>query len=93
MSDEKPNEQADKAAAAAKAAASTGAPSVRAAAKKRAGAMADGALADQPGNAGMIEALLVERRGYVMRDLPERVAQVDEQLRIRGAKPPKGDEA
>lgn len=39
-------------------------------------------------NAGMIAALLEERRGYVQRDLKDRVEQVDEQLRLRGAEPP-----
>lgn len=33
---------------------------------------------------GDVQALLRERVGYQRRDLPERVAQVDEQLRIRG---------
>jgi hypothetical protein len=33
---------------------------------------------------GMVRALLVERGGYVRRGLPERVAQVDEQLRAHG---------
>lgn len=40
-------------------------------------------------NAGMIAALLEERRGYVTRGLAARVEQVDEQLRLRGAEPPK----
>jgi hypothetical protein len=31
-----------------------------------------------------IDALLIERAGYVRRGLPDRVAQVDEQLRLRG---------
>lgn len=32
-----------------------------------------------------IRALLQERRGYVVRGLDDRVAQVDEQLRLLGA--------
>ena len=40
-------------------------------------------------NDSMVEALLVERRGYVQRGMEDRVAQVDEQLRLRGAEPPK----
>jgi hypothetical protein len=37
----------------------------------------------------MVAALLREREGYVRRGLAERVAAVDEQLKIRGHKPPK----
>ncbi|MFF5977169.1 hypothetical protein ACFY7C_37355 [Streptomyces sp. NPDC012769] len=36
----------------------------------------------------MIAALLREREGLVQRGLDERVAQVDEQLKLRGYKPP-----
>ncbi|MFA7117113.1 MAG: hypothetical protein WC140_07805 [Bacteroidales bacterium] len=35
----------------------------------------------------MVAALLREREGYLSRDLPDRVALVDEQLRLRGHKP------
>lgn len=37
----------------------------------------------------MVAALLREREGYVRRGLHERVAEVDEQLRIRDHTPPK----
>ncbi|MGI5293266.1 hypothetical protein ACQEVF_59515 [Nonomuraea polychroma] len=37
---------------------------------------------------GMVAALLREREGYVQRGLRERVAEVDEQLKIRGHEPP-----
>lgn len=37
---------------------------------------------------GTVDALLVERHGYAVRDLPDRVAEVDEQLRLRGVEPP-----
>jgi hypothetical protein len=40
---------------------------------------------------GTVAALLVERRGYVMRGLPDRVAQVDAELARYGAKPPTPD--
>jgi hypothetical protein len=36
----------------------------------------------------MVAALLREREGYVQRGMDDRVAQVDEQLRLRGAQPP-----
>ncbi|MFD9319291.1 hypothetical protein ACFWDQ_16605 [Streptomyces sp. NPDC060053] len=36
----------------------------------------------------MVAALLRERAGYVGRGMDDRVAQVDEQLRLRGAEPP-----
>ncbi|MGW0805956.1 hypothetical protein [Nonomuraea sp. NPDC002799] len=36
----------------------------------------------------MIAALLRERDGYVLRDMADRVAQVDEQLSLRGYTPP-----
>lgn len=39
--------------------------------------------------ANEVAGLLEERRGYVTRGLDDRVAQVDEQLRLRGATPPK----
>nr|WP_257019202.1 hypothetical protein [Streptomyces sp. TLI_235] len=35
----------------------------------------------------MVEALLEERKGYAARGLADRVAQVDEQLALRGYKP------
>lgn len=35
----------------------------------------------------MVAALLREREGYVRRGLPDRVAQVDEQLALRGHRP------
>jgi hypothetical protein len=36
----------------------------------------------------MVAALLREREGYVGRGMDDRVAQVDEQLRLRGVEPP-----
>ncbi|MBC2903523.1 hypothetical protein [Streptomyces cupreus] len=39
----------------------------------------------------MVAALLREREGYVGRGMDDRVAQVDEQLRLRGVKPPADD--
>ena len=36
----------------------------------------------------MVAALLREREGYVGRGMDDRVAQVDEQLKLRGAEPP-----
>jgi hypothetical protein len=36
----------------------------------------------------MVAALLRERVGYVGRGMDERVAQVDEQLKLRGVEPP-----
>lgn len=36
----------------------------------------------------MVAALLREREGLVQRGLADRVAQVDEQLRLRGTEPP-----
>lgn len=41
-------------------------------------------MADDP----MVAALLREREGYVTRGMDDRVAQVDEQLRLRGVEPP-----
>lgn len=38
----------------------------------------------------MVAALLRERAGYVNRGLDDRVAQVDEQLALRGYTPPGG---
>jgi hypothetical protein len=35
----------------------------------------------------MVAALLREREGYVVRGMDDRVAQVDEQLALRGHKP------
>jgi hypothetical protein len=40
----------------------------------------------------MVAALLREREGLVQRGLTDRVDQVDEQLRLRGAEPPAGEE-
>jgi len=40
----------------------------------------------------MIAALLREREGLVQRGLKDRVAQVDEQLRLRGYKPRRGSQ-
>ncbi|MFF3346082.1 hypothetical protein [Streptomyces sp. NPDC002779] len=37
----------------------------------------------------MVAALLREREGYVQRSMDDRVAQVDEQLKLRGHKPPR----
>ncbi len=39
-------------------------------------------------DAQVVQALLTERQGYVQRGLDGRVAQVDEQIRARGGKPP-----
>lgn len=39
----------------------------------------------------MVAALLREREGYAGRGMGDRVAQVDEQLRLRGHKPPADD--
>jgi len=36
-----------------------------------------------------LAALQQERAGYVLRGLDDRVAQVDEQIKARGGKPPK----
>jgi hypothetical protein len=36
----------------------------------------------------MVAALLRERVGYVGRGMDDRVAQVDEQLKLRGVEPP-----
>ncbi len=55
-----------------------------AAAKKRAAAK----TVDDP---GMVDALLAERRGYVQRNLPDRVRLVDEQIRHYGGEPPAGE--
>lgn len=41
----------------------------------------------------MVAALLREREGYVVRGMDDRVAQVDEQLRLRGHKPPADDKS
>ncbi|MCH5677834.1 hypothetical protein [Streptomyces gilvus] len=38
----------------------------------------------------MTAALLREREGYVQRGMKDRVAQVDEQLKLRGYKPQRG---
>ena len=39
----------------------------------------------------MVAALLREREGYVGRGMDDRVAQVDEQLRLRGYESPTGE--
>ena len=41
----------------------------------------------------MVAALLREREGYVGRGMDDRVAQVDEQLALRGHKPPADEKA
>ncbi|WP_219512750.1 hypothetical protein [Nonomuraea ceibae] len=41
----------------------------------------------------MIAALLRERAGYVQRGMTDRVAQVDEQLKLRGHTPPAADDS
>lgn len=41
----------------------------------------------------MVAALLRERAGYVGRGMDDRVAQVDEQLRLRGVEPPAAERA
>jgi hypothetical protein len=41
----------------------------------------------------MVAALLREREGYVGRGMDDRVAQVDEQLRLRGVEPPAAPKA
>lgn len=38
-----------------------------------------------------VDALLVERRGYVVRGLTDRVRQVDDQIRLWGGEPPEVD--
>lgn len=40
--------------------------------------------------ARMVEALLREREGYILRGLDERITQVDEQLAVHGYRPGKG---
>lgn len=40
----------------------------------------------------MVAALLREREGYVSRGMDDRVAQVDEQLKLHGATPPQDDQ-
>jgi hypothetical protein len=41
----------------------------------------------------MVAALLREREGYVSRGMDDRVAQVDEQLALRGHTPPSQESA
>jgi len=55
-------------------------PTVEQAAQRRRDAM-EGV---KPADRGMAEALLAERRGYEQRGMDDRVALVDEQLRLRG---------
>lgn len=46
-------------------------------------------MADEPQTEDpMVAALLRERAGYVQRGLDDRIAQVDEQLKLRGHTPP-----
>ncbi|MCB2413654.1 hypothetical protein LGT39_12445 [Demequina sp. TTPB684] len=60
----------------------------------RAAAAADRKASAESGkpnpNQKIIDALNMERQGYVRRDLPERVKQVDAQLKHYGAKPETG---
>lgn len=58
---------------------------VRAAEKRKAAAAT---LTDDARNAKEIASLIEERRGYVVRGLGDRVAQVDEQIVLRGGTPP-----
>jgi hypothetical protein len=58
-------------------------PDVKQAAERRGDAMAK----VKPTDRGMVDALLAERRGYVQRDMPDRVSLVDEQLELRGYDP------
>lgn len=55
-------------------------PTVQEAAQRRAAAMDGVKDADR----NMVDALIAERRGYQQRDMDDRVAQVDEQLKSRG---------
>ncbi|SEG44847.1 hypothetical protein SAMN04489712_105274 [Thermomonospora echinospora] len=49
-------------------------------------------MADEPQTEDpMVAALLRERAGYVQRGLDDRVAAVDEQLKLRGHTPPDQD--
>ncbi len=57
--------------------------------QKRAADKRAAALKGRDNDAEYIGALLVERRGYVTRGLDDRVAQVDEQIRLRGGEVPK----
>lgn len=51
-------------------------------------------MADEPKTHDpMIAALLREREGYVNRGMDDRVAQVDEQLSLRGYTPPRTEAA
>lgn len=48
-------------------------------------------MAEEPESTdSMVAALLREREGLVQRGLKDRVAQVDEQLKLRGYKPQRG---
>ena len=62
---------------------------VERAAAKRAAAIA--ATGQQPPSGTMLDALVLERRGYVQRGLDDRVRQVDEQIRLHGGTPPAGN--
>lgn len=76
----------EKQAAAANAAVNAASADVREAGEKRKAA----AVAGSPDRlANEIAGLLDERKGYVQRKLDDRVAQVDEQIRLRGGTPPK----
>jgi hypothetical protein len=50
--------------------------------------MADDKSAAAVKRAGMVEALMHEREGYVRDGKTDRVAQVDEQIAVLGGKPP-----
>lgn len=67
------------------------APTLEAAAAGRRAAAAETEAADDP-RSRMVDSLLVERRGYVTRGKPDRVAQVDEQIRHYGGQPPADSE-
>lgn len=59
---------------------------VKAAAEKRAAARTAGGTTEDDRKRDAIAALLAERRGYVQRDLGDRIGQVDEQLDRLGYK-------
>lgn len=53
--------------------------------ERAASARRDAYAGVKPTDRGMVDALLAERRGYEQRDgMDDRIAQVDEQLRVRG---------
>jgi L-lactate utilization protein LutB len=55
---------------------------------QRAGQKRQDALKGRNHTREYIDALLEERRGYVVRGLDDRIAQVDDQIRLRGGTPP-----